>query len=413
MLFWIISLALAVLVAATVLLPLLRRGKGTSEGSAKVAIYRDQLAEVDRDLARGVLDPAEAERTRTEISRRLLSADRSTIAGRQASEAPRSVSIVTGVMAAAVLVGGATALYSRLGAPGYPDLPLQQRIADGDNMRQNRPSQAEAEAAADALRGAVADLPDLAAGASDDYTAMVAQLREMVPTRPDDLDGWVLLARHEAALGNYVAATRAQERVIALKGDDATVEDHVALVDRMVAAAGGMISPEAEALLERMLARDPGQVAARYYIGLLYAQTDRPDIAFRLWRDVVAQGDAERDVHVRLAAAQVEEAAFRAGATYTLPPQGGPSVADIAAAQDMEPQDRETMIRGMVANLSDRLATEGGPVQDWARLIAAYGVLGETTTASEIYVEARDVFGTSPDALAILAEAAASAGLPQ
>lgn len=445
MTFWIIATLLAAFVAATLVLPLLRPRAG-AEGAASdgaphdpeaatagtasdVAIYRDQLAEVDRDLARGVIDPAEAERARTEISRRLLAADRAGPAPRR--EAPRGATLAVAALAVAVTVGGAGALYLRLGAPGYPDLPLQARLSQGEEMRRERPSQAQAEAAFATARAAAGQTAAGAGAAGQDgtpagrapaapgaaqadaqYLRMVEQLRRIVPTRPEDIEGWRLLARHEAALGDYAAAARAQERVIALSGDAATPADRIALVDRMVAAAGGLVSPEAEAVIERVLAEAPRDMGARYYMGLLYAQTDRPDIAFRLWRDVVAEGDPERDVHVRLARGQVEEAAFRAGIEYALPTvASGPSAADMAAAADMAPEDREAMIRGMVANLSDRLATQGGPVAEWARLISAYGVLGETGTAAEILAEAREVFGTSPEALAVLDEAAASAGL--
>ena len=125
---------------------------------------------------------------------------------------------------------------------------------------------------------------------------------------------------------------------------------------------------------------------------------------------MVEKGDAE-SLHVRLARGQIEEAAFKAGLEYTLPPERGPSAADIAAASDMNAEDRDAMIRGMVAQLSDRLANEGGPASDWARLINAYGVLGDTEQAEAIWLEAREVFGTSEAAMEILRAAAQSAGV--
>ena len=62
----------------------------------------------------------------------------------------------------------------------------------------------------------------------------------------------------------------------------------------------------------------------------------------------------------------------------------------------MTDDERTEMIRGMVDGLSDRLATEGGPASDWARLIGALGVLGETERAAAIWNEARDVFCRQP-----------------
>jgi len=409
MLFWIICAIMAAVVAALLLVPMFRGGKDAVADAQDVAIYRDQLTEIDRDLARGTLSPDEAERTRTEVSRRLLAAD---AAGKRSlTEAPARATTAMAVVAAAVVVGGALWTYDRLGAPGYPDIPLAQRIADSQTFREGRMSQAQAEQAVAEARLAAdgigaAATPDMPA----DYLAMVEELRQIVPTRPDDLRGWALLALHEARLGQFGAAARAQERVLQLRGADATIEDRMALVDRMVAAAEGFVSPETEAILRDVLSRDDPNLGARYYYGLLYAQTDRPDLAFRLWRDVINEGGRD-DPYVQLARVQVEDAAFRAGVEYTLPPERGPDADAMAAARDMSAEDQQAMIEGMVAQLSDRLATEGGTADEWARLIAAYGVLGDTAQAEAIWREAREVFATSAPAMEVLSQAAERAGI--
>jgi cytochrome c-type biogenesis protein CcmH len=71
------------------------------------------------------------------------------------------------------------------------------------------------------------------------------------------------------------------------------------------------------------------------------------------------------------------------------------------------------MIRGMVTRLSERLATEGGPAEDWARLINAYGVLDERENAQRIWDEAKGVFAQDAGALATLRAAARSAGVAE
>ena len=101
---------------------------------------------------------------------------------------------------------------------------------------------------------------------------------------------------------------------------------------------------------------------------------------------------------------------------YELPPREtarGPSAADIEAAEDMDPEARRGMIRGMVAQLSDRLATEGGTAEDWARLINAYGTLGERAQAARIWDEAQSVFADSPERLATVRGAAEAAGVAE
>jgi cytochrome c-type biogenesis protein CcmH len=116
----------------------------------------------------------------------------------------------------------------------------------------------------------------------------------------------------------------------------------------------------------------------------------------------------------------IEDLAARAGVRYELPPRqaapmapSGPSAGDVEAAEDMDPEARREMIRGMVARLSDRLATEGGTAQDWARLINAYGVLGEAEQAGRIWAEAQTVFADSPERLATVRAAAETAGVAE
>lgn len=403
MTFWIIAALIGLATGAMLAGPLLRRGGDTTGDSDDQAlgIYRDQLAEVDRDLARGVLAPQDADRTRTEISRRLLSADKTGVA--PVSDGPVTLNRVLALLAVLAVAGGGIGLYARLGAPGYPDISLQSRLAAGDALRENRGSQSDMEAQA-------ATLPRPPIVLTEDEQNLVTQLRQVVAANPDQVQGWIFLANVERDLENYPAAARAQNEVIRLKADTATTDDYGYLLDLMVAATLGQVSPEAEQVIRILLGRDEKNATGLYYLGLLYAQTDRPDIAFRLWRQVVEGGDIDT-IHVQLARAQIEEAAMRAGADYTLPPERGPTAADIANSADMAPEDRDAMIRGMVAQLSDRLASEGGSAGDWARLITAYGVLGETARATEILLEARDVFAASPADVALIDDAARQAGI--
>ena len=399
MLFWIIACLIAALVAASLLQPLLWPADPAPAESRDIGVYRDQLAEVERDLARGLLDADAAARTRSEVSRRLLSADKAGVNAMLQVDPRRANRILAGVLLLGLTVG-ALVIYNWLGAPGYPDIAQASRIAAGDALREGRISQSQAEALVPVVLAADVPAADM---------ALIAQLRVAVQDHPDQVQGWAFLADYESRIRNYSAAARAQEQVITLRADAASVADHEMLVDLQVAAAGGFVSPEVELTLRRLLAADPENLTARYYTGLLYAQTDRPDIAFRLWRDLVAAGGDE--IHVQLARAQVADAAFRAGVEYEVPPEAGPTAADIAAAQDLSPEDQQAMIRGMVEQLSDRLATQGGPPGDWARLISSLGVLGETDQARAIWTEAQVVFADDPTALAQLIDAATSAGI--
>ena len=413
MAFWLIISVLAFAVAALLALAILR-GRSAEEPPAAydLRVYRDQLKEVDRDLARGVIGPDDAERVRAEVARRILAADAQLQKGLQEGTQPKALAMSVAALSLIAMVGGSIWVYSQLGAPGYPDMALAGRIEAAQEARVNRISQAEAEARVPAAPAIEAPSPD--------FLRLMAQLREAVAARPGDLQGTMLLARNEAALGNYTAAHQAQAQALSIKGEQATADDYVDYADMMILAAGGYVSPEAEAALRAALVRDPQNGPARYYVGLLQAQTGRPDNAFRTWDAALREGPAGAP-HIRAIRAQIEEMAFRAGVNYTLPPEGGgpavapsgPSAQDILNAEDMTGDERMEMIRGMVRNLSDRLALQGGNSTEWARLIGAWGVLGDERQARVIWQEAQSIFWDNPSGLAEVDEAARQAGLTE
>lgn len=408
--FWVLATAMSALVAALIALALVR-GRKLAEPAAAydLRVYRDQLKEVDRDLARGVISDADADRVRTEVSRRILAADAQVQSGRaDGADAPVATAVIATVCGF-VLVGGSLWIYAQIGAPGYGDLALANRLELAEIARSDRPDQAQAETS-------VSDRP--ARDVSPDFVALMAQLRDTVADRPNDLQGHVLLARNEAAMGNFRAAYEAQARVIELKGEAAEASDFADYADMLIIAAGGYVSPQAEAVLSVALEMDPANGPARYYWGLMMGQTGRPDVAFRVWERLLAEspGDAAWVPPVR---AQIEDMAARAGVPYTLPPlaapgaapRRGPSNADIAAAEDMSPEDRLEMIRSMVSGLGARLSSEGGPPEEWAQLITSLSVLGRRPDAEAVYAEAVRAFADAPGALDTLRRAAERAGI--
>jgi cytochrome c-type biogenesis protein CcmH len=405
-LFWIAIVLLATAMAGLLVAALLRGQRHTGPAEAfDLQVYRDQLSEVDRDLQRGVISEEDAERLRTEISRRILTADAKVQAQVDAASQPQVLGGVTAAVIGALLVGGSYWLYTQIGAPGYGDLGLAARMEMAEEARANRPSQQDAEAQMPAT-----DAPEIL----PEYAALVQRLRGAVAERPGDLQGHILLARSEAAMGNYVAAYGAQQQVLSIKGDAATGKDYADLADMMILAAGGYVSPEAERVLEAALTREPENGVALYYMGLMMAQTGRPDVAFRLWDRLLRQSPPNA-TWLPPILSQIEEMAFRAGiADYQVPRIAGlpgPSAEDVEAAGEMSAEDRQEMIRGMVANLSDRLATEGGTPEEWARLISSLGVLGDEAQAIAVWNNAQEVFADNPDALAIVREGARAAGL--
>lgn len=413
MTFWIVAIALALVATAFVVLALLRGRSGEEPPAAyDLRVYRDQLKEVDRDLARGVIGKADAERIRTEVSRRILAADAQLQKAVDTGGQPKTAAMVAAGLTALVLIGGTVGVYSILGSPGYGDLPLQQRFALAKERHENRPSQAEQMAS---LPVSPVRTPD-----TEDYAKLMRKLRETVAEKPDELQGQVLLARNEANLGNFAAAFKAQGEVLRLKGPDAVSQDYVLYADLMINAAEGYVSPEAEAALLKAMQLDQRNPWARYYWGFMMLQADRHDQTFRIWEELLRTSppDAPWIPPIR---SRIEELAWLVGVDYKLPAaphptapmMPGPSAEDVENAAEMSQAEQQEMIRGMVEQLNERLATEGGTPTEWARLISVLGVLGETERAQAIWDEAQTVFAGKEAALEEILAGARSAGLVQ
>ncbi len=362
--FWLVA---GVMVAAAAFLLLRPRPGHSDDAPQAVALYRAQLADIDRDVGRGTLAMAEAERLRLEVSRRLLEADKAQVAVATHGGHAALAGLVT------LALGAAIAGYMWLGAPGYPDVPLADRIAAADDLRAARPDQATAEAQFNLPAPLTPDA---------EFAALMDRLRAAVTTRPDDLTGLQLLAQNEASLGNFSAARDAQAALIAAKAGQVTAQEHATLAEMMIAMAGGYVSPEAEAVLTRALQLDADNPTARYYAGLMMGQVGRYDLGFRMWQPLA---DAQTGANWWPAfVQQMPDMAARAGVDFQMPFPDG-----------LTPE-------AMVQQLSDRLATEGGPPDDWARLIRSLLVLGEVDRAETIRAEALVVFAGSEDAIATI-----------
>lgn len=391
--FWVLALCLAVSAALVLIRAMLKAAPLGAKAFTDLAVYKDQLSDIDRDLARGTITPDEAGRLRAEVGRRVIEADRAQtnptapVAGLPVRIAPVAI--------LALLLPGALAGYWVIGAPGYPDMALKPRLQALDEGIAARPDQEAELKRLNTSRDAALD------------ASLATELAAI--SDPTVLRG---LFRQRLEAGEIQAAVRTQERLIALLQENTNAADHANLALALVVEAQGYVSPEAETQLRETLSRDMSNELARYLVGEMFLQGGRFDQAFQFWRPIAETGNPAAP-WVASIRERIEEVAGLAGIRYTLPETAatGPSTADMENAADMTPEDRQAMIEGMVAQLGDRLASEGGPVEDWARLITSLSVLGRGDDAQAIYDEAKTRFANRPAELATLAEAATTAGL--
>jgi cytochrome c-type biogenesis protein CcmH len=395
--FWAVAIGLCGLVAVVLSQALWLAPGQAGPADADLAVYKDQMSEIARDLARGTIGDEEARRLRAEIGKRVLDADRAL--SRPVKPVPTGRSGLVAALVACLVLPGTLALYWSLGAPGYPDMALQARLDGLDAALAARPDQAT----------------ELATLGKPRDTAVVARLQgEMAAI--SDPGALRVRFRQDFEAGEMLAALVVQERLIALLGPDVQSNDHANLALALVAEAEGYVSPEAEAALRESLKLDMGNELSRYMVGEMFLQGGRYDQAFRFWRPLIENGTASAP-WVGSIRDRIEDVAKLAGIPYVLPdavaaaPTAGPTADDVAAAGDKSAADRQAMIEGMVAQLSDRLASGGGPVEDWNQLIRSLVVLGRVADAQTIYDEAKVKFAGQSAELSFLKLAAVESGL--
>ena len=213
------------------------------------------------------------------------------------------------------------------------------------------------------------------AGRDAEMATLVARLAERMKDRPDDARGWRLLGRSLASLGRHSEAARAYGRAVALLPADADLRSLHG--EALASAGGGTITAEAERAFAAALRIDPREPRARFYLGLSALQKGDREGALARWRELEAASPDDAEWLPMLRRRIASLAPGGAVGTDAEAPPRGPTREDIAAAQQMLPEERAEMIRGMVARLALRLEEEPDDAEGWARLARSYRVLGE------------------------------------
>lgn len=425
--FWLIAAGLtlgALIVAAWPLWS--GRREAPPNAAHDVSVYKAQLAEVDRDLARGVISEAEAEGARREIARRLLAADAALAKERSFATASEKAARYGLLAIGGPLAAVGLALYLYIGAPARPDQPFEARdiAAERSSMLLTQ-AEAESEARARGLPQPPPIEPETA--------ALIERMKAALRERAEDSRGRLLLADAYLRLGRPGEAWPLFEEAIGLIGAEVEPRLHAAKGDAMVQAAGGYVSREAEAAFQRsesfmisqyMLGaaeaqRSEFRRAFARWVALYNASVDQPfavtlrqqieRIAPSIGEQAVAAAARLPEPTVGAAPAEEPGAPLGLGAAAPAPadePAPGPTAEQVAEAAAMGAEERAEMIEGMVAGLAARLEDDPDDLGGWVRLIRAYGVLGRTEAQNEALASARAAFAEDEAALAALAAAA-------
>ncbi|MEE8536042.1 MAG: c-type cytochrome biogenesis protein CcmI [Kiloniellales bacterium] len=455
-------------VAVAALLFGLRHGRRapTARVEHDLMVYRAQLEELERDLLRGVLEESEADSARLEVQRRILAADAARAESWTEAKGSRAISVAAAILVPAVAFGA----YLWLGNPDIESQPFAGRIGGtGDTAEGQAGGLPDVETMMARLRDRLAANPDdLEGWISLGQTSMLLGRNEeaiegyrralaLDPGLPGvhsllgearflGADGLVTQAARlsfEAALAIdpseprarfYLALAREQDGdregalaalVTLLKEAPPGAEwvevvrqratamavtlglDAEAVLPPPAVAGAPAPSPEAAEALAARLAADPKDFEGWIALARLRAGLGDPAGA----RAALAEG-AEAFQGAPFVQQQFRQAAAELG----LEGSAGPSAADVEAAQDMSVEERDAMIRGMVAGLAARLEDEPGDIEGWRMLARSYRVLNEPGKSAEAFGRVADMLPEDMTALldyaGALIEAADADGPP-
>ena len=231
MIIWLIFAGMTTAVVTVLLVPFTRKSSGSlnSDADFNLAVYRDQLQELERDQGRGLIGAAEAEAARNEISRRLLQV---------AKAKPAAVGSKYSLLAVLLVPLIALPIYAKYGSPRSPDVRLQER-----------------------LKGAIAN---------QDFEALVATVEAHLAQNPNDIEGWKVLAPAYKREGRWGDAADAYANILQLAPP--TAEAIADYGEMLVFANEGMVTSDAERAFAEALKLDAKNDRAKFYYDMALKQ---------------------------------------------------------------------------------------------------------------------------------------------
>lgn len=362
---WFVIAILTGLAVLSVLAPLGLRRRGLGAEQADRAFYDAQMAEIDRDVTRGLLQEAEASAARAEAGRRLIERHNGAQQAGPSSAGRRMAAALSILLVPAIGLG----LYIKLGNPDLQDRPLTARMNE-------------------------------TAGANDIFAA-IAKIERHLEANPDDARGWEVIAPVYLRTGKPQDAARAFANIVRISGPNP--ERLTAMGEALTFANEGRVSPEASAAFARAVELDPQFAQARFYLGLAAEQSGDKDKARDIWTRLVADAPPGASwiepVRARIAAL---------GPQISVPAPNEMMARSITA---LPKQDQDVAIRGMVERLAARLNENGADAEGWLMLVNSYARLNDRAKAIEALANARKALSNDSSALGKLDTLARQLGL--
>ncbi len=362
MLLWITFAALTAFAAIAIASPFWRTVQSAEGDGQDLAVYKQQLTEVEEEHARGLLGDAEAAAARVEISRRILTAAEDKDRGTSSAQ-PFAPYLVIALIAVSSM---GTYLY--FGSPNVPDQPLSARVAPEQQQLLQQP-----------------------------IDNLIAQVEERLKKTPDDGAGWNVVGPVYMRLGRYQDAVHAFRRALDLLGE--SPDRWIGLGEALTFSNGGVVTPEAADAFQKVLKDRPDDFSASFWLAAHQEQTNKLAEAAKSYQALLTRtlpDDVKAMVGEKLAGVQARISGVQP-----------PAVAAKPAFDDSQ----MAMINQMVSGLAARLKADGSDLDGWLKLMRAYTVLGRRDDALSALKQAESQFAENKEALAQIDEFAKSLGL--
>jgi len=349
--FWVYAALLTAVALAILVTPLVRNrtrtGPAISREASNLTVFRDQLAELDADLAAGTIGQDQWEAARGDLQRGLLE-DAAAPAVAAAPAMTRSKAVTIGVAIAVPLI--AVLAYLGLGNPQALD-PAKVSTAQGA-PHQLTPEQIE---------------------------SMVARLAERLDSNPDDLEGWIMLARTYSAMGRHDEAAKVFAKAETRFPQNAQLLADYA--DSLAMAQGQTLAGKPEALVQRALKADGNNLKALALAGTVEFEKQNFAKAAEYWKRMLPllPADSEMGNSVR---ASIKEAEDKLGAAPR-------SVVAIAPAASTAPAAASGARLSGTIKLAPALAARAAP--DDTVFVLARPAQGSRMPLAAVRVKVKDL----------------------
>lgn len=350
MVFWILAAILTLITLAALLY-----GGGISrssvvegaDGRQQMAHFSAQLVEIERDVGNNLMSATEAEAAKAELAREVMRVE-AEVGGVKAPSftAPASIFVLAGLVVAALAFG----IYLGEGKPNLPSTPLSAR--------------------------ALPNTPPV------DVAEAIAAVEKRLGENPDDVRGWSVLGPIYMQSGRADDAVIAFRKVLQLLPPSADAETDLA--EALMLANNGSALGEPLELLASAAARDPQHIRSRFYLAGEATRAGEFEQAIGRWQDLLGLSVGGEPW---IAIAESGLRAAEAGRDGVAPSGGANALSGNS--------EQASAIRSMVEGLSERLAADGGAIEEWTRLVRSRMVLGEPELAQQAYDSAKLAY---PDA---------------